>query len=94
MLQLRAIRPAGIIPAVLHELEMAQVPVVMTVGADVILGGAFSPNLLGLTPANLVPANANGINGGPPAMPPAAMPSGAPFSPDQFAVNVPRRLNR
>ena len=70
MLGMRGLRPRGIIATVVRRLELFVVPwpQVMIVTNDMRLGGAFSPNLIGPTPAGL----AQGMG----AIPPAGWPNG------------------
>jgi hypothetical protein len=63
MMAMRAIAPLGFFPSVLKAIEMVHVPHPIMITTDqMILGGAYSPQLLGPTPANLVPVNIAAIH--------------------------------
>jgi hypothetical protein len=66
MLDLRQIRPRGVLATVVRRLEMFHVPEpqLLIVTDDVRLGGIFSPIIVGPTPAGL----SQGIGGAPPAL--------------------------
>ncbi|KAI0315110.1 hypothetical protein OF83DRAFT_1174141 [Amylostereum chailletii] len=57
MLDLRRLRPRGILPTVVQELQMFSVPhaQVMVVSDHVRLGGMYSPGLTGVTPRERIP---------------------------------------
>jgi virulence-associated protein VapD len=58
MLELRTIKPIGIIQSSLKALQMFVIPfpALMIVLEDMGLGGLYSPNVIGPTPINLVPS--------------------------------------
>lgn len=53
MLGMRALRPKGVLATTIRPLEMFAVPVHLIVTNNISLGGAFSPDLVGPTPAGL-----------------------------------------
>ncbi|KAI0057552.1 hypothetical protein BV25DRAFT_1775473, partial [Artomyces pyxidatus] len=56
MLRLRELDPSGIFPTIVKGLTMFSVPnrVIMDVTDEIQLGGVFSPELTGITPANRI----------------------------------------
>ena len=62
MLGMRALRPKGVLATTIRRLDMFTVPVHLDVTSNNSLGGIFSPELVGPTPANL----ALGLGGVPP----------------------------
>ncbi|KAI0054584.1 hypothetical protein BV25DRAFT_1816869 [Artomyces pyxidatus] len=83
MTGLRRLQPRGILPTVVKGLQMFSVPdrIRMDITDAVRLGGAFSPYLTGITPANLVPL------GVPRQLPP-------PTWPGNNRKNLPKGLRR
>ena len=73
-MDLRAIPPLGILPSVLKAIQMFYItlPDIMIATDEMVLGGAYSPFLIGPTPANLVP-------GGVPAVQMNAAPNPLPL---------------
>lgn len=58
MLALRELAPLGIFPTVLNHIQMFHVVhPIMCVTDGMVLGGEYCPQLVGPTPANLVPLN-------------------------------------
>lgn len=66
-MRLRLIRPWGVFPSTLKDIEMFGItmPNIFILGADVRLGGLYSPLLLAATPAGLVPPGVPGANPAP-----------------------------
>jgi len=63
MMAMRAIAPIGLLPSVLKAIQMFHIAQPIMVSTNqMILGGAYSPQLLGPTPTNLVPANVAAVH--------------------------------